>query len=494
MEMAPGLVVLVQPAEFNTLKKVFCRHFQDFHMMSARRRSLFTGAILLLAIRCGTVTAADGATAQEPAGEQIAFPGAEGFGRFARGGRGGDVYHVENLHDDGPGSLREGIRSAQGPRTILFDVSGTIELKSPLVIEKSFLTLAGQSAPGDGICLKDQTFRIKNAAHIIVRYLRIRLGDENKPRPSGPDCVNTDDVDHMIFDHVTASWGIDGNHDLRRGGHVTVQWSIYAEALNDSLHKDGKHAMLASFRDLTGSISLHHNLFASSRERHPTLGGSPRTKADAIADFRNNVIYNLSGATNLCNCRINVINNDYCPGPDTPRNGKPLAVKTENPDALRVFMAGNVFEGQSAFEKDQYAAIDFQRWNKGGYKQTSLEQVRAADEFDVGGARPETHSAVEAFELVLNRAGASRKRDAADTRLVQGVRQRTNRLIDSQSQVGGWPELTSENLPVDTDRDGMPDEWERTHVLDPADAEDRNADLDADGFTNLEEYLNSLCP
>src|SRR3954470_21111234 len=132
------------------------------------------------------VVAADAPSASNDERNQLAFPGAEGFGRFARGGRGGDVYHVANLGDDGPGSLREGIRSARGPRTIVFDISGTIELKRPLVVDKSFLTIAGQTAPGEGICLKDQTFKLKNCAHVIVRYLRVRLGDQNKKVPSGP--------------------------------------------------------------------------------------------------------------------------------------------------------------------------------------------------------------------------------------------------------------------------------------------------------------------
>ncbi len=448
-------------------------------------------AVYLLSPLIGHVDGAEVPTTNGPAArEQIAFPGAEGFGRFARGGRGGDVYHVVNLNDGGAGSLREGIRTASGPRTIVFDVSGTIELKSPLHIDKSFLTIAGQSAPGDGICLKDQTFRIKQASHIIVRYIRIRLGDKNKPRPSGPDCMNTDDVDHVIFDHITASWGIDGNHDLRRGGNFTLQWSIYAEALNNSLHDKGEHAMLASFRDLTGSISLHHNLFASSRDRHPTLGGSPRTKPDAIADFRNNVVYNLSGATNLGNCRINAINNYYRPGPNTPPDRRPLATKTENVGALKVFLSGNVFENHSAFEKDNFAAIDFKRWTKGNYLQTSLDRIQVPTEFDVGSARPRTDTAAEAYERVLKSAGASRHRDAADERLVTGVRQRTNRLIDSQDEVGGWPVLRSEQAPTDTDGDGMPDDWERRHGLDPTVPNDRNGDRDGDGFTNLEEYLN----
>lgn len=424
------------------------------------------------------------------ADDQLAFPGAEGFGRFAKGGRGGDVYHVTTLADDGPGSLREGLRTAKGPRTIVFDISGTIELKKPLAVDKSFLTIAGQSAPGDGICIKDQTFQIKNASHVIVRYLRFRLGDENKPRPSGPDCVNTTDVDHVIFDHLSVSWGIDGNHDLRRGGNFTLQWSIYAEALNESLHEKGSHAMLASFRDLTASISLHHNLFASSRERHPTLAGSPRTKPEAIVDFRDNVIYNVSGATNLGNCRINVIDNYYQPGPNTPRGAKPLATKTENAGALRAFLAGNVFVGNQAWTDDNYLAIDFMRWSKGGYLATSLAAIRADGPFDVGAACPANDTAEVAYGRVLDSAGASHPRDAADARIVEGIRAGTHRLIDSQSEVGGWPLLKPLPPSPDTDRDGMPDAWETAHGLDPKNAADGAKDRDGDGFTNLEEYLN----
>lgn len=460
------------------------REAPAIHIMNYLRSATF-----LITLTTSLVT---GFTAADASEGQLAFPGAEGFGRFAKGGRGGDVYHVTTLADDGPGSLREGLRSARGPRTIVFDLSGTIELKKPIVVETSYLTIAGQTAPGNGICVKDQTFQIRNASHIIVRYIRFRLGDENKPRPSGPDCLNTNDVDHVIFDHISVSWGIDGNHDLRRGGNFTLQWSIYAEALNDSLHEKGTHAMLASFRDLTDSISLHHNLFASSRERHPTLAGSPRTKAEAIVDFRNNVVYNTSGATNLGNCRINLINNYYLPGPNTPTDARPLATKTENRGALHAFLDGNTFVGNKPWTADNYEAIDFNRWSKGNYLLTSLESIRAASPFDVGAACPQTDSAEVAYNRVLRLAGANHPRDAADARLVDGVRAGTHRLIDSQRQVGGWPTLTSQPAPVDTDRDGMPDAWETQHGLDPADATDGATDGDGDGFTNLEEYLNAL--
>jgi hypothetical protein len=422
---------------------------------------------------------------------QIAFPGAEGFGRFARGGRGGDVYHVTTLDDDGPGTLRDAVRSAIGPRTIVFDISGTIRLRQRLIVDKSFLTIAGQTAPGDGICICDQPLQFRNAIHIIMRFVRIRLGDENKPPESSPDALTTDDVDHMIFDHITVSWGIDGNHDLRRGGNFTLQWSIYAEALNNSLHHKGSHAMLASFRDLTGSISLHHNLFASSRERHPTLGGSPRTWPDAIADFRNNVVYNVSGATNLANCRINVINNFYRPGPNTPERGLPLAAKTDT-GTLKVFLSGNVFERRDDLTADNHLAINFDRYATGGYRPVTWQQVESSEEFDVGRAKPFTESAGDALDHVLAAAGASRPRDLADARLIAGVCDGTHRLIDSQREVGGWPELKSKPVPLDTDRDGMSDAWELEVGLDPKNADDRNGDQDHDGFTNLEEFLNSL--
>ena len=252
--------------------------------------------------------------------------------------------------------------------------------------------------------------------------------------------------------------------------------------------------MLASFRDLTASISLHHNLFASSRERHPTLGGSPRTDAEAVVDFRNNIVYNVSGATNLGNCRINMINNFYCPGPDTPPQALPLAAKTENVDALKVFLTGNVFEGRPELTGDNHLAIDFQRWAKGNYLTTTWDLIRADQPFPVGAAQPATESATEAAELVLRYAGDSRRRDAADTRIVAGVRDRTHHMIDSQQQVGGWPALRSEPSPKDTDQDGMPDVWEEMHHLNPSDPDDRNGDPDHDGFTNLEVYLNGLCP
>jgi hypothetical protein len=193
----------------------------------------------------------------------------------------------------------------------------------------------------------------------------------------------------------------------------------------------------------------------------------------------------------LGNCRINVINNYYRPGPDAT-NRLPFATKFENRGALKVFLGGNVFEGRSAFDENNYAAVDFDRWTKGNYLRTTLEEVRVPTEFDVGAARPQTQPAAQAYVQVLKSAGASRRQDAADARIVNGVRDRRNRLIDSQDEVGGWPVLKSEPARVDKDGDGMPDDWERQNNFDPKNPDDRNGDFDADGFTNLEEYLNGL--
>jgi pectate lyase len=420
----------------------------------------------------------------------ISFPGAEGFGRFSKGGRGGDVYHVTNLNDDGAGSLRYGIENAEGPRTIVFEVSGTIELKDRLTVTKPFLTIAGQTAPGDGITLKDRTFQIMKTHDVIVRYIRIRLGDKNKPANAGPDAIQTNGVSNIIFDHISASWGIDGIHDLR-GEKFTLQWSIYGEALNRSLHEKGEHAMLGSFRDLSDNISLHHNLFHSSRNRHPSLGGGKRTDKESIVDFRNNLVFNWRGPTNLGNCKINFINNVYMPGESTDTKNKPLGVKAEYArEKTRGYVKGNLFPWNSEWTADNYLAIDYDGWNN--YEKTTRKQFELQSELVSGNDKPVTHPVNEIYDLVLGKAGASRSRDAVDKRIVDEVKHDENRLIDSQDDVGGWPILESKPAPKDSDRDGMPDKWEKQNGFDSNNPDDRNGDADKDGFTNLEEYLNSL--
>jgi len=427
-------------------------------------------------------------------GNVPAFPGAEGFGMWTAGGRGGDVYHVTTLADSGPGSLREGIQSAAGPRTIVFDVAGTIELRSTLAInEKAFITIAGQTAPGGGITLKDYGLELKNARHIILRYLRLRLGDKNKP-PSGPDVMTIDYCDNIIVDHCSLSWGIDGIHDMRGCTNYTLQWCILSEALNNSIHPKGPHGMCASFRQPRSNISIHHNLFATCRERHPTIGGNER-KPEVIVDFRNNVDYNWSGAANIADSQTNLIANYFKPGPETRVDALPIAMKTLVPEKAHGYMIGNIFEGRADLCDDNYAAVDFTRWlGKGKYRYDgTIDDWRVAQPFDIGGYAPVTHSTRDAYDLVLATAGASLTRDAVDTRVVEDVRNGRGRLIDSQDTVGGWPELAPGAVLPDTDQDAMPDVWEQAHGLDSRCAEDRNGDRDGDGYTNLEEYLNELC-
>jgi hypothetical protein len=458
--------------------------------MNRIQRCLFPVALTVIA---GVSIAAD---------PQLAFPGAEGYGRFAKGGRGGDVYHVTNLNDSGEGSLREAIRTKQAdvPRTVVFDVGGTIRLKKPLKIEGvQGLTLAGQTAPGDGITLRDHGIAFSKCSDIIVRYMRFRLGDETKTSEDvinvGPDKEGCQDV---IFDHVTATWGIDGIMDVYAANRFTMQWCLFGEALHDSTHDEGKpHAMLMSIRKTKGNVSIHHNLLFSSRDRHPTLGGypPPQSSVDAIFDFRNNVIYNWEGACNLATGRFNLIGNYWRPGPNTKPYEKelPIAPKAEAHDVTTGFLSGNVFESKPEWSADNYAAFE---WGVRGGKyigEVTPKKFKRSAEVVPEDERPATQSAEAAYELVLSNAGASKVRDAADERVIAGVKDRTNRRIDSQKEVGGWPKLEAGSAIKDQDRDGMSDDWETQHGLNPKLPYDRN-DVQPNGFTALENYLNSLVP
>jgi len=271
---------------------------------------------------------------------------------------------------------------------------------------------------------------------------------------------------------------------------------MVGEALNDSCHyKKEPHAMLMSLRKTQGNVSIHHNLLFSSRDRHPTLGGGEPKKSNtkAIFDFRNNVIYNWEGACNLASGRFNLIGNYWRPGLNTnfKRNPFPIAPKAEANDVTAGFFANNHFEDKPAWNEDNYTAFQF--GTRGGkyVGEVTQEKFVQPAEFVSEEDRPTTHPAAEAYKLVLAKAGASKARDAADQRVVDGIITRTHRRIDSQKEVGGWPVLKSLPSPADTDRDGMPDEWEKAQGLNPNDPDDRNA-RQKDGGTNLEHYLNAL--
>lgn len=464
-------------------------------MNSARDRSIshpFGIAWILSALFLALASEGLADSSQIPA-----FPGAEGFGKFTKGGRGGDVYQVTNLDDSGPGSLRHGIESAEGPRTIVFEVSGTIALKSPLQVEKKrYLTIAGQTSPGKGITLRDRNFSIKHCEHIIVRYLRVRLGDENKEPGSSPDVMTVDYNDHVILDHLSLSWGIDGNSDYRGNSNMTLQWLIYSEALNASLHEKGEHAMATSLRDCFGNTTVHHNIYSTSRNRHPTLGsGVAKGGANWIVDFRNCVNYNWSGTTNLGGLKMNVINNYYRPGPCTDVSVPPLRMKDSDTTKARGFAKGNLFFSMpEEFNRDNFTAVNYT--NTGNYMSTTRQRWELKAEIDCGEFAVPTQIAEDAYRSCLKFSGCSLIRDTVDERVIADIVEQKGEIIDSQNEVGGWdPYPMQRRLPDwDRDRDGMADEWETARNLDPKNAEDRNGDADNNGYTNLEEYLNSLCP
>ncbi|HEY0014511.1 MAG TPA: pectate lyase [Allosphingosinicella sp.] len=450
---------------------------------------------MMLTLLAALAVQAPAATAP-PAGRlplQIpAFPGAEGAGRFAAGGRGGRVIRVTNLDDAGPGSLRAAIE-ADGPRTIVFDVGGNIRLRSPLVIRKGQVTLAGQTAPGGGITLRDQRLEVA-ASDVVVRYIRTRLGDESGVES---DAFTVSRGARIIVDHVSASWSVDETlsvgsayrserEDLR---DVTVQWSIISESLRRGGHAKGEHGYGSLLRGARGArISMHHNLWAHHAARMPRPGNYLSAADDpegAFYDFRSNVFYNWGGnhagynADNerQSNVRYNFVSNAYVRGPDSTR---PIAFDERNPVA-RAWFEGNSMDG--TVPADPWSLV---RLAEG----VDAATYRLAVPVDMPPVT--TDAACCAFDRVLAGAGHSLRRDPVDARVVASVRAREGRLIDSQREVGGWPELEAGTAWVDSDGDGMPDAWERANRLDPRDASDGARDTDGDGYTQLENWLDAL--
>jgi len=424
---------------------------------------------------------------QDNRGAIRAFPGAEGFGAFSKGGRGGKVYHVTTLEDEGMGSLREAVE-AEGPRFVIFDVSGTIRLKSSLVIRNPFITIAGQTAPGDGICLRDQTFVVA-ADHVVVRFLRCRLGDEGQ----AGDSINIVFGQHIIIDHCSASWSLD--EALSSSTHrpvlsdLTVQWCFITEALNPENHGFG--SLIRGCRGVR--YSYHHNLYAHNRGRNPRPGNydypnTPETDPDGLLlDFRNNVIYNWEGSHAGYNAdansvtRLNYVGNYLVPGPNSVSNG--IAYKEGSPNN-RGYFIGNYYN--NILPADPWSVVNFDDWNE-----SQIAAYKQSKPFETGPIV--TQEAKEAYQAVLAHGGASLpRRDAVDRRIVEDVKTGKGRIINSQKEVGGWPDLKSAPAPRDSDGDGMPDEWEKQHNLNPQDASDGPADADGDGYTNVEEYLNDL--
>lgn len=414
-----------------------------------------------------------------------AFPGAEGFGATTPGGRGGKILFVTTLDDAGPGSLRAAC-DAQGPRIVLFRVAGTIALKQPITVRNPFLTIAGQSAPGDGICLRDATFGIQTH-DVIVRYLRVRLGDETAREADCIDLLNG--AHHCILDHCSATWSID--ECLSTSGvneHCTIQWCLIGESLRQSKHAKGPHGY-GSLARANGPISWHHNLWIHNDARNPRLGDAYARPPSPTFDVRNNVMYDFGGtASGLTQGHwiANYVGNYLRPGPSSTAKA-PIHIGNKPVDSnITFYLHGNIFEGNDAMNADNSKFIDF-------YEIDGKPQVKTvATPFPT--APVTTVSAKEAYELVLASVGASLPvRDSADARLVNHVRTRTGKMINSQTEVGGWPDLKSAPLPTDTDNDGMPDAWETARGLNPRDATDA-AKLAKSGYANIEEFINSIAP
>ena len=466
-------------------------------------RYLFTKTACLFILTMGTVASF--------AQNQLAFPTAEGYGKYTVGGRGGKVIEVTNLNDSGEGSLRAAVE-AEGPRTVVFRVSGTIDLESDLRIKNPFITIAGQTAPGDGICIKRFPLMI-DADEVIIRYIRVRFGDESG---QDSDAISARYVKNLILDHVSASWSVDETMSIYHCENITVQWCLIAESLFDSNHSKSTHG----FGGIWGSNygSYHHNLLAHHSSRNPRFAsGCGNT------DFRNNVVYNWGflatyggevlqkGSDRFVFSSINVMANYYKAGPATqPGDVTHLIVapwsRNKADDYGKWHISGNVLEGNSW--------VSANNWLGGVQPQDGaayLEGLKLAEPWPAMAIKQQTPE--EAFASVLDNAGATLpKRDSVDVRVIDEVRNgyatyegatyeseykvsardKMCGMIDSQDDVGGWPELKSTPAPADNDHDGMPDEWEMRFGFNPQDPFDGPLDGDGDGYTNLEEYLNTI--
>ncbi|HET9996026.1 MAG TPA: hypothetical protein VFQ17_00850, partial [Nocardioides sp.] len=396
-----------------------------------------------------------------------AFPGAEGFGTQTPGGRGGAVLKVTNLNDSGPGSLRAAL-TASGPRTVVFAVSGTILLKSRIDVEDPYLTVAGQTAPGGGITLRidpaaspciDEGTMLVSTHDVVIRYLRLRPG----PTACADDSqdaltIYKPGTENVVVDHVSMSWAVDevfNTYDASQ--NITISNSIIAEGLSNSTHPDGEHSKGALLGGVDAhNISLHGNLFVSNLDRNPQISGL------SVADVRNNVIYNYgdgsgSGVTLVSSSkgepRVNWVANYYKPGPSSDPNRPEFAVHS----------------GSTGATWQWYGEANM-RWTPNGLAVARVDSGAAASRMPApfAAAPVTTTSAATAYEQALAHAGAAVPfRDDVDRRLVQSVVDGTGQLINSPSDVGGYPTLPSTAPAPDDDGDGMPNSAEVAYGTNP---------------------------
>jgi hypothetical protein len=431
----------------------------------------------------------------------LAFPTAEGYGRFAIGGRGGRVLHVTNLNNSGPGSLRAAVE-AEGPRTVVFDVSGLISLKSKLIFRKEneFLTIAGQTAPGKGICIRNYTFGGLGGRDTIIRFIRLRLGNLAGKTMDGMGLASSD---HCIIDHCSISWSIDEAFSSRGARNITFQRNLISEALNIAGHnKYGSGSAHGFAGSISGNIgSFHHSLLAHNSGRNWSLAGAidQANRHAGRLDIRNMVVYNWRHRTTDGGAKeVQFVNNYYKPGPASEVKTY-LNPQFENPafGPQQYYVEGNIMEGVCGPEgpKGPFVGV----------------RPRGSQDAPVTVDRPffphcvKTHSAKEAYENVLADVGCNVPAlDDHDKRVIEEVRKGSWTykgsksgwlgLPDSQEDVGGWEHYPQVKRPADwdTDGDGVPNNWEARKGLDPNDSADGAADHNGDGYTNLEDYLNWL--
>ncbi|MDR3297221.1 MAG: pectate lyase [Prevotellaceae bacterium] len=414
--------------------------------------------------------------------QPLAFPEAEGFGKYTTGGRGGVVLTVTNLRDSGPGSLRQAVEQ-RGARIVVFAVDGTIELQSTLVVAHDSITIAGQTAPGDGICLKGYPLYVR-ANNVVVRYLRCRMGDLHAV---ADDALGAMRVRDFIIDHCSASWSVDECLSVYRAENLSVQWCMVTHSLSKSAHSKGAHG----FGGIWGgaNASFHHNLMAHHSSRNPRFasdGYSP-------VDFRNNVVYNWGFKAAYGGGqggKINFVANYYKPGPATSPDKRAWFLDPAEDGTGAYFLAENVMAGSDSVTANNWLGVGLNK-----------PHVRATTPFPF---EPILQDAPQtAYQRVLAEAGCSRRRDAYDAMVVAEVNAGLARggatyggggkgIIDSQREVGGWPTLQQGVYPRDSDGDGMSDVWEAAHSLNPSDSADAAGHQLDSVYTNVEVYINSL--